>query len=171
MLRPTIRGSVRLLKRVLSGVGVLALVREDELPGAVEHNAKAGKIVQVDFILRQRLELRDRREEIPFAPSLRFVAIDDADERDDPAASLERATLLHDELALVGSRVPVHGTGKNATAGRENRVRRVGQRLDDELAVNAVCPADAPDDREIGRRHVTQRRRRWSLRAPERRRH
>ena len=142
----------------------------DHLVGSVEHDAQSGEVVQIDLVLAERGELVHWREQIAFAPALGFVPIGDPNEGDDPAAALEGTTLFDDELALVGGRVAAHGTGKYTTAGREYRVRRVGQRLDDELAVNAVCPADAPDDREIGRSHVTRRRRRWSLRAPEQRR-
>ena len=111
--------------------------------------------MHVDLVIADGLELGHRCQHIPLSPPLGLVAIGDARERDDPAA-LEGATLLDRELTTVGRWVAVHGTGKNTTAGRENRVRRVGERLDDELAPYAVCLPDAPDDRQIGRRHVTR---------------
>src|SRR5205085_1167913 len=45
------------------------------------------------------------------------------------------------------------GTRKNTTAGREDRVRRVGNDFHDDLTADAVCLANPPDDQEFGRRH------------------
>src|SRR5438045_3203387 len=62
---------------------------------------------------------------------------------------------------------------KNTTAGREDHVRLVGERLDDHLSANSLRFADQPDDRVFGPGHFSRRRvKRWLLpssRRPERR--
>ena len=53
----------------------------------------------------------------------------------------------------VGGEVAGGGARKYTTAGREDRVRLVGDRFHDDFAADAVCLADPPDDDELGRRH------------------
>ena len=57
------------------------------------------------------------------------------------------------QLAAVLCRIAGWSARNNTTAGREDRVRLVGDRLHDDFAADAVCLADPPDDDERGRRH------------------
>ena len=77
---------------------------------------------------------------------------------DDEAALERTARLRRAARARSGRGVAGGGARENTTAGREDRVRLVGDRLDDEIAADAVCLADPPDDDELGRRHRADRR-------------
>ena len=66
----------------------------------------------------------------------------------------------------IAARIP----RKNTTAGREDHVGLICERLDDNLPANSLCFADQPDDRVFGLRHVRPGgfRRRRLLRPPSR---
>jgi hypothetical protein len=57
--------------------------------------------VDVDFVFPCRGKLLGRSEQVALSPELGLVSIGYALERDVPAAALERAAFLNDQLATV----------------------------------------------------------------------
>ena len=53
------------------------------------------------------------------------------------------------QLGAILRRIAGRGARDDTTAGREHRVRLVGDRFDDEIAANAVRLADPPDDDQL----------------------
>lgn len=113
------------------------------------------ELVQVELISLRRREFRLRRGEDDSAPEIGGGLVVDAFELDKPAV-LERTTALDRESSrravvtvLFCTLVRGIRACKNRTAGRENRVRLVGDRLDQELALQPEGFADPADDREV----------------------
>jgi len=79
------------------------------------------------------------------APRVGGVAIVDPLHRDDQPA-LEGGRSDDAQLEGVAGDTSVRVTRKNTTAGREDRVRRVGQCFDYEFTANAVRTANATND-------------------------
>ncbi len=103
-------------------------------------------MVQPDLVLAGGLELHGGDEQVAIAPEIGGGAVGDLVEGDQQSV-VERARPLHMQLRRVWAEFAGNGTGKKARAGREDRVRRVGQELDYHLAADPVGPAHATHDR------------------------
>ena len=62
----------------------------------------------------------------------------------------EQRSLLDAPDVLHNRQIAVRSSRKNTTAGREDHVRLVRERLDDDLSANSLRFADQPDDRVFG---------------------
>ena len=128
--------SLRELEQLLDGSHPLAGDRDDSHPD---------EIVEEHLVLSGRFHLILRHEKGAIAPRVRGVAVIDPLDGDDQSA-LERGRAQDAQFEGITSGPTVGVTRKNTTAGREDRVRRVGQRFDNELAADPVRPANASND-------------------------
>ena len=105
--------------------------------------------MHVDLVLVRRRQLVSGRTDTGRASrsaSLRSAISSNFDDEPGPGTAASDVQLGGAPGRLRG------GAGENATAGREDRVRLVGERLHDDLAADAVALTDPPDDRsDLGR--------------------
>ena len=135
--------------RQLVDIGDVPMTSPDESSTRHPH-----ELVQIDLVFSERGELARPAPAGSVQPQFRLVAVGD------PAKATSNPSLKGRVSTTVSAAVsspagPVDGARENTTAGREHRVRRVGERLDHDFAANAVGPANAPDDDQIFvRRHA-----------------
>src|SRR5205823_1516047 len=132
-----------------------------ELISGGGHRAHADQIVEVNFAFVEWRKLAKRRQQIATAPELGAVAITQLLEADDEpflewlrVGDGESRDFFNASYVASRREIAVPSTGKNTTAGRENNVRLVGERLDHYLSANPLRFADQPDDRVLGPGHL-----------------
>jgi hypothetical protein len=127
--------------------------------GFVAHG-DADEFVQIELVPLRWREFGLRSREDDTAPAIGGGLVVDAFKLDQPTV-LERPTALDQAFALRGVSAnlrdflrAIRGCGcsrgcKNRTAGREDRVRLVGDRMDQEFALQPEGLANPADDREV----------------------
>ena len=134
--------------------------------------------MEINLILFRLRKLGERREQISSAPELGDVAVLKLLELDEESA-LVRTDGVNGESRRVmiaarfvgvggGGQFPAGVAPKNTTAGREDHVRRICERLDENFAANSLCLTNQPDESVVGLRGVSRRLphplfRRWEL--------
>src|SRR5258706_28436 len=121
-------------------------------------------------------QLEKGREKVPSPPQFGAVAVLELLELNDQAL-LEGPRVRHRECrsfllspyVLNYRQITAGRSRKNTTAGREDHVRLIRERLDDHLSTNSLRFADQPDDRILGPSNLrTWRSRRRRLRPTSR---
>src|SRR3954452_17091279 len=123
-------------------------------------NLHPDEVVQVDLIPLEWRQLAEWGEQVPPAPQLGAVTVLELLELDDQPflewpglGDGQRRSLFLAHHIVNDRQIAAMGARKNATAGRENHLRLVGERLDHHLSANSLCLADQPDDRVFGLGH------------------
>ena len=105
--------------------------------------------MEIHLALRGRRELRARQQQVAQRQrsAASRVVISAKPRSQEPSKRASARAMV--SVAPSGLGIAAVGAGEDATAGREDRGRRVGDRFDDDVALHAVRAAEPPDDHEI----------------------
>ena len=117
--------------------------------------------MEINLVFVERRQLTERCEQVSASPEVSAVAISELLKFDDESLferlgfrDRERRDFFDAPDIAGGRQISARRARKNTTAGREDHVRLVGERFDDDLSANSLRFADQPDDRVFGLRHL-----------------
>ena len=120
----------------------------------IEH-AHPGELVKKHRAIFGLREFLDRHHQMAIIPLLRFIAIGDGIEHHEQPAferpARENFQLAHCARFWIRKNFARRSPLKNTSAGREDRVRRIGHQFHYEFAANSMCTANAADVRKLPR--------------------